>query len=112
MTKKVLITGATGRTGSLVLKKLRQESEQFHAMGFARTQSKVLELFGSTEGFFFGDITDRSSLEPALKDCSALVILTSAVPKMKVPPLPGERPQFEYEPDAMPEKSLNQLSWE
>lgn len=104
MTKKVLITGATGRTGSLVLKKLRQESEQFQAMGFARTQSKVKELFGSTEGFFFGDITDRSSLETSLTGCSALVILTSAIPKMKVPPLPGERPQFEYEPDAMPEK--------
>ena len=104
MTKRVLVTGATGRTGSLVLKKLRQQSTRFQAIGLARSQKKVKELFGSTEGFFIGDITEQSSLEPALKGCSALVILTSAVPKMKAPPLPGERPQFEYEPDAMPEK--------
>ena len=103
MTRQVLVTGATGKTGSLVLKKLRQRSDQFQAIGFARSQSKVQELFGSTEGFFIGDIKDQSSLEPALQGCSALVILTSAVPKMKTPPLPGERPQFEYEPDGMPE---------
>ena len=103
MIKQVLVTGATGRTGSLVLKKLRQHSDQFQVIGFARSQSKVKEIFGSTEGFFFGDITNQSSLEPALQGCYALVILTSAVPKMKAPPLPGERPQFEYEPDAMPE---------
>lgn len=103
MTKQVLVTGATGRTGSLVLKKLHQQRDDFQAIGFARSQSKVKELFGSTDGFFIGDIKDQSSLESALKGCSALVILTSAIPKMKTPPSPGERPQFEYEPDAMPE---------
>jgi uncharacterized protein YbjT (DUF2867 family) len=102
MSKQVLVTGATGRTGLLVLKKLRQHSG-FQAIGFAKSPSKVQELFGSTAGFFMGDIREQSSLEPALKGCSALVILTSATPKMKAPPLPGERPQFEYEPDAMPE---------
>ena len=75
MTKRVLVTGATGRTGTLVLQKLRQQSALFQAMGFARSQSKVVELFGSTEGFFFGDIKEPSSLEPTLKDCVALVIL-------------------------------------
>jgi len=104
MKKRVLVTGATGRTGSIVFQKLCQQSDRFQAMGLARSQSKVAELFGSTEGFFFGDITDPSSLEPALKDCSVLVILTSAAPKMKAPPLPGERPQFEYEPGGTPEK--------
>ena len=103
MTKRVLVTGATGRTGSLVFEKLRQETKQFQARGFARSQSKVTERFGSTEDFFFGDITEPSSLELALKGCAALVILTSAVPKMKAPPLPGESPQFEYEPGGMPE---------
>lgn len=103
MTKQVLVTGATGRTGSLVLKKLRQQSDYFQAIGFARSQSKVKEIFGTTEDFVIGDIKDQSSLESALKGCAALVILTSAIPKMKTPPSPGERPQFEYEPDAMPE---------
>ncbi|AFZ36689.1 hypothetical protein Sta7437_3181 [Stanieria cyanosphaera PCC 7437] len=103
MTKRILVTGATGRTGSLVLKKLRQQSEQFQAFGFTRSLLKVEELFGSTENFFLGDIKDQSSLETALEGCSALVILTSAVPQMKAPPQPGERPQFGYESDAMPE---------
>ena len=78
---------ATGRTGSLVLNKLRQHSEEFAAIGFARNQSKVQELFGSTAGFFLGDITEQSSLELALQGCLALVIITSAIPKMKAPPL-------------------------
>ena len=101
--KRVLVTGATGRTGSLVLQKLRDEPDEFEAIGLARSSKKIKELFGSTEDFFIGDIKDQSSLEPALQGCSALVILTSAVPKMIAPPLPGERPQFEYEPDGMPE---------
>ena len=39
--KKVLVTGATGRTGALVLKKLRQQAEEFEAFGFARSEAKA-----------------------------------------------------------------------
>jgi uncharacterized protein YbjT (DUF2867 family) len=101
--KKVLITGATGRTGALVLQKLRQQQDEFAAMGFARSQTKAQEKFGSIENFYFGDIQDRSSLDMAMAGCQALVILTSAVPQMKAPPLPGERPEFEFEDGGMPE---------
>ena len=101
--KKVLVTGATGKTGSLVLKKLRQRSEEFTAIGFARSREKVKELFDSTENFLIGDIKDQSSLESALEGCDALVILTSAIPLMKAPPQPGKRPEFEYAPDSYPE---------
>ena len=101
--KRVLVTGATGRTGSLVLQKLRQQPDKFEAIGFARSHLKVKKLFGSTEGFVIGDIKDKSSLSSAIENCNALVILTSAIPKMTAPPQPGERPQFEYEPDGMPE---------
>lgn len=101
--KRVLVTGATGRTGSLTLQKLRQYPEEFEAIGFARSESKVKELFGSTEGFFLGDIKDKAALEQALKGCQALIILTSAVPRMTAPPKPGERPTFEFEPGGMPE---------
>lgn len=104
MIKKVLVTGATGRTGSLVLQKLRQNSDRFQAMGFAKSPTKVQEMFGSTEGFFMGDIKDKCTIETALQDCSALVILTSAIPKMKAPPSPGERPEFEFEPGGTPEE--------
>jgi uncharacterized protein YbjT (DUF2867 family) len=102
--QKIIVTGATGRTGSLVLQKLRQHLDKFEAMGFARSSVKVEELFGSTEGFYFGDIADRSALASALDRCQALVILTSAVPQMKAPPQPGERPEFEFAPGGLPEE--------
>jgi len=101
--KRVLVTGATGRTGSLTLQKLRQYPEAFEAIGFARSAAKVKELFGSMEGFFLGDIKDKVALESAIQGCQALIILTSAIPRMTAPPQPGERPTFEFEPDGMPE---------
>lgn len=102
--KRVLVTGATGRTGSLVLKKLRDDSNEFEAVGLARSHSKVEELFGSTEGFVIGDIKDKSSLNSAISGCDALVILTSAVPKMTKPPSQGQRPEFEFAPGGLPEE--------
>lgn len=101
--KRVLVTGATGRTGSLTLQKLRQHPEEFEAIGFARSEAKVKELFGSTEGFVLGDITKQADLESALQGCQALIILTSAVPRMTAPPKTGERPTFEFAPGGMPE---------
>ena len=102
--KRVLITGATGRTGRLVLQKLRDRSDEFEAIGLARSPSKVKELFGSTEGFVVGDIKDKPSLDSALSGCDALVILTSAVPKMVTPPSQGQRPEFEFAPQGLPEE--------
>jgi nucleoside-diphosphate-sugar epimerase len=78
--KRVLVTGATGRTGFLTLQKLRQHSDEFIALGFARSARKFKELFGSTEGFFEGDIKNIVSLKNAIAGCQALVILTSAIP--------------------------------
>ena len=100
--KQVLVTGATGRTGSLVYKKLKDEAD-FKVVGLARSPDKVKELFGSTDGFFLGDIKNKSDIAQALTGCQALVILTSAIPKMVAPPQPGERPQFTYDADGTPE---------
>ncbi|MDR9403650.1 MAG: SDR family oxidoreductase [Halothece sp. Uz-M2-17] len=100
--KKVLVTGATGRTGSIVLKKLRQNTE-FHPFGFARSETKIKEIFGSSEGFHLGDIRDKNSLQPAIQDCHVLIIITSATPQMKQPPQEGERPEFIYPEEATPE---------
>jgi uncharacterized protein YbjT (DUF2867 family) len=100
--KQVLVTGATGKTGSIVYNKLQQD-RRFKVRGFARSPEKAQELFDSTDNFYFGDIKDKDSLQQAVKDCQALVILTSAAPKMIAPPKPGERPQFEYATDNTPE---------
>lgn len=102
--QKILVTGATGRTGSLVINKLRQHCDQLITLGFARNSAKVKEIFGSTEGFVIGDITQPETLKPALKDCYALIILTSAVPIMKNPPKEGERPTFDFAEGGMPEE--------
>ena len=102
--KRVLVTGATGKTGSLVLQKLRDEPDKFEAIGLARSPHKVEELFDEPEGFVIGDIKDKSSLNSAIEGCEALVILTSAVPKMIAPPSQGQRPEFEFAPQGLPEE--------
>ncbi|MBE9156370.1 SDR family oxidoreductase [Nodosilinea sp. LEGE 06152] len=110
----VLVTGATGRTGAIVVQKLQQRPEQFVARGFARSEAKVKELFGTTEGVYLGDIGDPDRLKAALEGCDALVILTSAVPQMKAPPEPGQQPEFVYAEGGTPEQvdyqgQLNQI---
>ena len=100
---QVLVTGATGRTGSLVVQKLQQRKEQFIVRGFARSRQKVEQLFGTTEGFYFGDIRDPATLAPALVDCQGLVILTSAIPQPKGIPQPGQRPELTFATGEMPE---------
>ncbi|MGH7998715.1 MAG: hypothetical protein ACREPR_04595 [Brasilonema sp.] len=40
-----MVTGATGRTGSLVVQKLRQRPHEFQAIGLARSPEKVQVAF-------------------------------------------------------------------
>lgn len=101
---RVLVTGATGRTGAIALKKLRERSEQFEGIGFARSPQKVEECFGSTAGFFFGDVRDRASLDRALAGCGGLIILSSSIPQPKAPPQAGQRPEFCFPDGEMPEQ--------
>jgi len=99
---KVLVTGATGKTGSIVYQKLKQDSN-VRVEGLGRSPEKAKKLFGSTENLYFGDITNKDSIKAAFADCKKLVILTSASPQMAAPPKPGERPQFAYPTDGTPE---------
>jgi uncharacterized protein YbjT (DUF2867 family) len=111
---QVLVTGATGRTGALVVQKLRQRPEQFTVRSFARSEPKANDLFGTTADIYIGDISNPADLQPALEGCDALVILTSAIPQMKTPPEPGQRPEFFYPEGGTPEQvdyqgQLNQI---
>lgn len=99
---QVLVTGATGKTGSIVFQKLKQ-NPGFRVRGLARSSEKAQELFGSTEDIYFGDITDKESLKSTFTGCQKLVILTSASPQMVAPPQPGDRPKFTYPEASTPE---------
>jgi uncharacterized protein YbjT (DUF2867 family) len=100
----VLVTGATGRTGALVLEKLLKRPDLFAARGFARSPRKVEERFGVTRHFRLGDIKNPADLAQALEGCQALVILTSATPVMQAPPSPGQPPEFTYPEGEWPEQ--------
>ncbi|KAJ4978946.1 hypothetical protein NE237_009726 [Protea cynaroides] len=104
----VLVTGAGGRTGQIVYKKLKERADQYVAKGLVRTEESK-EKIGAGDDVFIGDIRDAESIIPAFQGIDALVILTSAVPKMKpgFDPSKGGRPEFYYEDGAYPE----QVDW-
>lgn len=103
----VLVTGAGGRTGSIVYKKLKERSEQYVARGLVRTEESK-EKIGGAEDVFVGDIRESESIIPAIQGIDSLIILTSAVPKMKPGSDPSKgRPEFYFEDGAFPE----QVDW-
>ncbi|GMH10166.1 hypothetical protein Nepgr_012007 [Nepenthes gracilis] len=103
----VLITGAGGRTGHIAYKKLKERSDQFIGRGLVRTAESKQQI-GGADDVFVGDIRDADSIAPAIHGVDALIILTSAVPRMK----PGSdpsigRPEIYFEDGAYPE----QVDW-
>lgn len=103
----VLVTGAGGRTGQIVYKKLK-ESDKYIGRGLVRTEESKVEI-GGADDVYVGDVRDADSIVPAIQGIDALVILTSAVPKMKpgFDPSKGGRPEFYFEDGAYPE----QVDW-
>uniref|UniRef100_A0A7C8YC66 NAD(P)-binding domain-containing protein n=2 Tax=Opuntia streptacantha TaxID=393608 RepID=A0A7C8YC66_OPUST len=103
----ILVTGAAGRTGQIVYKKLKECSEQFNGRGLVRTPESKQKI-GGEDDVFVGDIRDADSIAPAIQGADVLIILTSAVPKMKPGSNPAkERPEFYFEEGAYPE----QIDW-
>nr|XP_043609341.1 uncharacterized protein At5g02240-like [Erigeron canadensis] len=105
----VLVTGAAGRTGQIVYKKLKERSGEYVARGFVRSEESK-EKIGGADDVFIGDIRNAETLAPAIQGIDALVILTSGVPKMKpgFDPTKGGRPEFYFEEGSYPE----QVDWE
>ncbi|KAI3987096.1 hypothetical protein MKX01_036886 [Papaver californicum] len=108
MASTVIVTGAGGRTGQIVYKKLKERTDEFVARGLVRTEESK-EKIGGADDVFVADIRDAESIVPAIQGVDALVILTSAVPKMKpgFDPTKGGRPEFFFEDGANPE----QVDW-
>ncbi|CAL4928114.1 unnamed protein product [Urochloa decumbens] len=104
----VLVTGAGGRTGHIVYNKLKERSEQFVARGLVRTEESKQKI-GGADDVYIADIKDADHLAPAVQGADALIILTSAVLKMKpgFDPSKGGRPEFYYEDGMYPE----QVDW-
>ena len=100
----VLVTGAGGRTGRIAFEKLKQDA-RFVARGLVRTEEGKAAL-GGGDGLFVGDISKPETLAPAFEGIDALIILTSAVPKMKpgFDPTQGGRPEFYFVEGGSPEE--------
>jgi hypothetical protein len=119
---KVAVSGAGGRTGSLVMKKLaEQQGDVFYTpTGLCRSQ-KSKDALGKKLGDgvawipIEGTIGDTKSLKELCENQDALVILTSAVPKPKIvsivmalvskllPWMENQKPQFSYQEGGSPE---------
>ncbi|CAI9098248.1 OLC1v1034862C1 [Oldenlandia corymbosa var. corymbosa] len=101
----VLVTGAGGRTGQIVYKKLKERSDHYVARGLVRTEESK-EKIGGADDVYVGDIRNSDSIVPAIQGTDFLIILTSAVPKIKpgFDPTKGERPEFYFEDGAFPEQ--------
>jgi len=77
--RTVVVTGATGRSGSLTYLLLKQAG--VNVRGLVRNTTKARQLLGCTkcdesDGIFVGDITNPTSLSPAMTGADGLVIAT------------------------------------
>lgn len=92
-------------TGQIVYKKLKERSDQYTARGLVRTQESK-EKIGGEDDVYIGDIRDAESIVAVIQGIDALIILTSAVPKMKpgFDPAKGGSPEFYFEDGSFPEQ--------
>lgn len=79
----VVISGATGRTGSLIYNLLK--SKEVPVRAFVHNATKAKALLGcskcdESEGIYVGDITRPSTLKAPMTGAGSLVIATSAEP--------------------------------
>ena len=112
----MVVTGAGGRTGSIVMKKLLERSSEYDAVGVLRSEKAAKELEEMGAQVVLGDICkDPTVLENALSGADRLVLCTSAVPKINplslIPVMlaklfkkEGVRPKFTFREGQMPEE--------
>ena len=125
---RVAVSGAGGRTGSLVMKLLASDPASFAPpRGLVRSPKSADKLRGALRDavpdfsdarveIVEGDVGSDSDLDRLCADRDALVVLTSAVPKPKIPSLlvalvskivpwmEARRPEFYFPEDGSPER--------
>jgi uncharacterized protein YbjT (DUF2867 family) len=78
-----VVTGATGRTGSIVFNLLQSRSVQVRALVRNATKAKSILQCSScdeSEGVFTGDLTDPASLTHVMEGADTLAVFTSSSP--------------------------------
>lgn len=85
--KRVVVTGAAGKTGKLVFQKLLNSS--FHSpLGLVRTKKslkKLLKIGGAKEeNVSLGDVTSPEAIDKSFAGADSVILCTSAVPKIKL----------------------------
>jgi uncharacterized protein YbjT (DUF2867 family) len=80
----ILVVGATGQLGSLVVRQLRQEGRQVRAL--VRAGAPVADLAATGAHLVLGDLRTPSSLDPALDGVEAVVATANVV----APTRPGD----------------------
>lgn len=92
--KTIMVSGATGRTGSLLYKRLKTESS-WNVRALVRNATKAKGVLGcskcdESEGVFVGDITKPDTLTKGMKEVDVLVITTASWPICTGPPIIGK----------------------
>ena len=90
----ILVAGATGRVGSLVVGLLRQQGRQVRAL--CRSEPKATPLREAGVAVTLGDLTDRHALEAACEGVRAVIsMVTSLNPRARSQPYRPEAIEVE-----------------
>jgi uncharacterized protein YbjT (DUF2867 family) len=115
---RVVVTGAGGRTGKLIMQKLLDRPAEFEGVGVVRSEKSAKPLRAAGTNVFVGDLCEAGGaavLASALEGADRLVIATSAVPQIVkrslIPVLlakllkrsPAPRPRFRFKAGQAPE---------
>jgi uncharacterized protein YbjT (DUF2867 family) len=101
----VLVTGAGGKTGRLVLQKLLQRPA-FTAVGLVRTEQSKETLIKEgipAESIVIGNICQKEDMDNVCQGMDAMIICTSATPAPTGEKTPEGRPVFGF-PNGQPEE--------
>lgn len=95
----VMVTGATGRTGSILYGLLKKQGVNVRAL--VRNATKARNLLACTkcdesEGIFVGDVTKPETLKAPMNGVTKLVITTSSIPVC------NPFPKCHYPPGGLP----------
>ena len=90
LASKVIVTGASGRTGKLVFSNLLDQPAKFDAVGCVRSETSAKRLMKDVPNCRLDQlaILDVTAMDPAgdppklLENADAMIICTSAVPKI------------------------------